>query len=93
MCAGVPQGSILEPLLFLVYINDLSNDICSTAKLFADNTYLSSVVYDVNESMAHLNNDMKKISKWVYQWKMSFSLNISKQTPEQAFFQALFYNQ
>ena len=71
--AGVPQASILGPLLFLIYINDLSDDLMSNIKLFADDTSLFSVVHDVNTSSTNLNNDFRKISDWAIQWEMSFN--------------------
>ena len=64
---------------FLIYINDLNKDISSTGKLFADDTSIFSVVHDVNVSVMQLNNDLLKISKWSYQWKISFNPDVSKQ--------------
>ena len=71
--AGVPQGSILGPLFFLIYINDLSKNFSSITKLFADDTSIFSVVYDVDLSAKQLNDDLNMISEWAFQWKMAFN--------------------
>ena len=65
--AGFPQGSILDPLLFLIDINDLTDGLSSNAKLFADRTSLFSVVHNANTTAKELNNDLVKISRWTYQ--------------------------
>ena len=64
--AGVPQGSILGPLLFLICINDLPDGLESSVKLFADDTSLFSTIYDPNISADQLDKDLKKISDWAY---------------------------
>ena len=83
--AGVPQGSILGPLLFLIYINDLVDGLSSNAKSFADDTSLFSIIHNANTTAKELNNDLVKISRWVYQWKMSFDPDPSKQAQEVTF--------
>ena len=78
--AGVPQGSILGPLLFLIYINDLADGLSSNVKLFADDKSLFSVTHDASTSGNELNNDLYQINKLAFQWKMSFNPDPSKQT-------------
>ena len=56
--AGVPQESILGPLLFLVYIKNLADGLPSNAKLFADDTSLFLVIHVVDTSANELNNDL-----------------------------------
>ena len=85
--AGVPLDSILGPLLFLVYINDLPDNLESLAKLFADDTSPFSTVYNPLLYAEIMNKDLIKISKWAYQWKMSFNSDITKQAQEVIFSQ------
>ena len=79
--AGVPQDLILGPLLFLVYINDLPNELKSNVKLFAD-TSLFTTIKDKNESANTLNKDLMLISKCAYNWKMLFNPDPSKPAQE-----------
>ena len=83
--AGVRQGSILGPLLFLTYINAMSDDLSTTAKLFADDASLFSIVQNVSTSASHLNNDLSKITNWAFQWKMNFNPDPSKHAQEVIF--------
>ena len=83
--SGVPQGSVLGPLLFLIYINDLTDNISSRIKLFADDSSLFLRVRDINEAQALLSADLVKITEWANTWKMQFNPDITKQAIEVIF--------
>ena len=83
--AGDSQGSILGLLLFFICLNDLSGSFQFNPKLLADDTSLFATVHNINKATNDLNNDLTKITKWAFQWKMSFNPDISKQAHEVIF--------
>ena len=71
--AGVPQGSVLGPMLFLIYINDISEDLTGMTRLFADDTSLSFSSVNLFEIERVLNEDLSKLSAWAKRWLIKFN--------------------
>ena len=72
--------------MFLVYINDLADNLVSNVRLFADDTSLFTIVYDETVSAQVLNSDLKTIEEWAYQWKVQFNPDVNKQAVQVIFF-------
>ena len=71
---GIPQGTILGPLMFLLYIKDIDQNINSTIRLFADDCIMYRIV-DTNEEAYNLQHDLDKIMDWCKTWQMQLNTN------------------
>lgn len=76
--AGVPQGSVLGPLLFLVYINDIVENLTCHVKLFADDTILYVDLDNCQQSADVLNYNLRIIQDWADKWLVNFNPDKTK---------------
>ena len=68
--SGVPQGTVQGPLMFLLYINDISTGIGSSIRLFADNCVLYRVIKSIKDHN-HLQEDLNTLIEWTKQWQLN----------------------
>ena len=93
MTSGVPQGSVLGPLLFLLYINDPPENIQSQVRLFADDTAIYLTVTNMQDSQVLLS-DFESLQRWERTWDMELNpgkcqvihINRSKSPVESRYF-------
>ncbi len=70
--SGVPQGSVVGPVLFLVYVNDLPDCVSSSVRLFADDTVIYRHIIQTDADCQILQDDLKKLETWEALWQMEF---------------------
>ena len=70
--SGVPQGSVLGPLLFLLFINDLAEQTSSTVRLFADDCVMYKSVKTIQDCEV-LQNDLDQLHQWEKRWQLRFN--------------------
>jgi hypothetical protein len=71
--SGVPQGSVLAPLLFLIYINDLPDQITNTCKLYADDNKVISRANSESDKLG-LQRDINSLNEWSEKWQIKFNI-------------------
>ena len=74
--SGVPQGTVLGPLLFLLYVNDINDNINTTIRMFADDCVLYRIIKTPNDHH-HLQNDLDAIIQWAIKWQMNLNADKS----------------
>ena len=71
--AGAPQGSVLGPLLFLIYVNDISESLLSLTRLFADDSSLFYSATNIFDIEGIINSDFRVLTNWAKQWPVNFN--------------------
>jgi hypothetical protein len=72
--SGIPQGSVLGPVLFVIFINDMPQVVDSHIQMFADDAKLFSKV-DNDEDIATFQTDLNSLAEWAKKWQLQFNVN------------------
>ena len=72
MTSGVPQGTILGPTLFLVYVNKIPNVVTSSIKMFPEDTRIYREINNVEDTPA-LQSDLDCLENWTRKWQIKFN--------------------
>ena len=71
--SGVPQGTVLGPILFLIYINDITRNVASQSKLFPDDMKVYKALRNVHKDTQILQDDLNALEQWSTDWQLSFN--------------------
>ena len=72
MMSGVPQGTVVAPLLFLCYINDLPENVYSKVRLYADDVLIYNTIHRKKDCLM-LQENLNSLQLWAYKWQMMFN--------------------
>ena len=73
--SGIPQGTILGPVLFILYVNEISSGILSTVKLYADDTKVCREISDIARDTVILQSELFHLKSWSEAWQLNFNAN------------------
>jgi len=75
--SGVPQGSVLRPLIFLIFVNELPHWVVNSMRMFADDTKIWAAINSIDDSSS-LQKDLDKLVEWSEEWLLSFNIEKCK---------------
>ena len=71
----MPQGSVLGPLLFLIFINDVADNMTGFGRLFADDTCIGHMAHNEENLHTLISTDLQYLNAWSYRWLVKFNPN------------------
>ena len=72
--SGVPHGTVLDPILFIIYINDILTNVTLTVTIYADDTKIYRTINEPDKNIPAIQLDLNRLSDWATKWQLRFNL-------------------